>query len=317
MPIPAPFTFAAITAILAGFPAVAGVEAGIEAGVETATDFDISELIDVFSARVVHTSGMEFNELARGEADFTTAGFFALLGRSEFAPDWQWIPAFRYQLSNLDLEAAPFGANPAAPRLSHDLHQLSLDQFILHTPAGSRWLHGAYLSTSVNSDFSRLGSRDVGLAVALGSGYRFSDAFTLGLGIYGSNLLNDPFVVPAPVFFWMPAPEWLVSYYGPRFVARRELGENARIGFEAGWNGGWWGVDAFRDDARLEVDSFRAGLYFSRRIAGDAWFELGAGYTFANEIKLFSPGGRDLFPAALGEADPAPYVSLGFSLHRW
>ncbi len=278
---------------------------------------DVSEFIDVLSARVVHTSGMEFNGLTRGEADFTTAGVFALLGRSEFAPDWQWIPAFRYQFSSLDLDAYPFGANPAAPGLDQGLHQITLHNFVLHTPENSRWLHGAYFAAGANSDFGTFDTRHIALSAAFGSGYRFSDCFTIGLGLYGSNLLNDPFVVPAPVFFWLPTEDWLISYYGPRFVARREFGDDVRIGFEAGWNGGWWGTDAFRADSRLEVSSIRAGIYYRHRIAGEAWVEIGAGYTFANEIKLYSPGGRDRFPTALGETDAAPYVSLGFSLHRW
>lgn len=302
------------TATAGPSPSLAGIDPVVPEAVDS---LDIAEFIDVFSTRAVHTSGMEFNELTRGEADFTTAGLFALLGQNKFASDWQWIPAFDYEYARLDVDAYPFGGNPAAPELDRDLHQFTLHNFILNTPSGSRWLHGAYLATGVNSDLSRVGWRDVNLAAAFGSGYRFTDEFTLGLGLYGSNLLNDPFVVPAPVFFWMPTEDWLIAYYGPRFVARRELGENIRVGFEAAWNGGWWGVDSFRTDSRLEVDSARAGLYYRHRIAGDAWIELAAGYTFANEIKIFSPGGRDLYPTALGEADPAPYVSLGFSLHRW
>ena len=281
------------------------------------SDFNFADIIDVLSIRTVHTAGMEFNELTRGEADFTNTGALALLGRSEFGNGWQWFPAFKYQFSRLDLDARPFGLNPAAPSLDRDLHQFTLHNFLLNASSDSRWIHGAYLGAGIQSDLSRVGGRDVNLAAAFGSGYRFTDRFMLGLGVYGSNLLNDPFIVPAPVFFWLPAEDWLISYYGPRFVARREIGDDIQVGIEAGWNGGWWGIDSFGSDSRLEVDSIRAGIYYRQRIAGDAWIELGAGYTFANEIKIFSPGGRDLYPAALGETDPAPYVSLGFSLHRW
>ncbi len=300
-------------------PALAGflVTTASASEPEAVEGLDVTEFIDVLSTRVTHTAGMDFDGPTRGDVDFTTASVFALLGNVELAPGWNWVPALRYQFSSLDMNALPFGANPAAPRLDQGLHGIALDSFLIHAPDGSRWLHGAYLSAGLNSDFSVLDSRDISLAAAIGSGYRFSDELLVGFGVYGSNLLNDPFIVPAPVFFWEPGEDWLVSYYGPRFIARREIGDNIRFGFEAGWNGGWWGIDAFNAESRLEVDSIRAGLYYRHRIAGDAWVEIGAGYTFANEVKIYSPGGRDLFPGIMGEADPAPYVTVGFSVHRW
>lgn len=285
--------------------------------VEETVGVNITDFIDVLSTRAVHTSGMEFNGLTRGDADFTSVGIFALLGLNEFAPDWFWVPAFRYDYSHLDINAAPFGANPAAPALDNDLHRLSLQSFIVNTPDDSKWMHGAYLSAGVSSDFAGVSSRDIDLMMAFGSGYRFTDRFMLGFGVFGSNLLNDPFVIPAAVFFWTPTDDWLISYYGPRFVVRRNFGDNIRFGLEGGWNGGWWGIDAFGSKSRLDVDSLRTGLYYRQRIAGEAWFEIGAGYTFFNEIRILSPGGRDNFPGVLGETDPAPYVSVGFSLRRW
>ena len=297
--------------------AAAATEPLIEEEVAESGGMDIAQFIDVLSTRVVYTPGMDFTGLTPGDADYTNASIFALLGLIEFAPDWNWIPAFNYEYSSLDINPAPFGANPAAPRLDNDFHSISFQSFILNTPDDSKWMHGAYLSTGVNSDFSGVSSRDIDLSLAFGSGYQFTDRFILGFGLYGSNLLNDPFIIPAAVFFWMPTDDWLVSYYGPRFIARREFGDSARLGFEAGWNGGWWGAEAFGSKSRVDVDSFRTGLYYRHRIAGEAWLELAAGYTFFNEITINSPGGRNNFPGILGETDPAPYVSVGFNIRRW
>lgn len=280
-------------------------------------EVDVTDYIDVFSARAVHTFGMEFEAPGAGDVDFSSASIFALLGRYQPAPDWTWVPAFQYEASQLDFSTAPFGLAPGAPTLDQGLHRINFPNVLLYTPEGSRWLHGAFLSPGIASDFGDVDSRDFSLSFAAGSGYRFSDALTVGLGVFGSDLTNDPFIIPGAVFFWTPDENWLISYYGPRFVARRNLGEDAAIGFEGAWNGGWWSTDTFGADTRLEVDSFRAGIYYRHRIAGEAWLEIAAGYTFANEIKVYSPGGRDLFPASLGELDPAPYVSVGFSLHRW
>ena len=277
---------------------------------------DLANYIDVLSTRSVHTSGLDFNELTRGDADFSQSSLFALLGKVGDS-ELTWVPALNYDYSTLDLNAYPFGANPAAPSFDRGLHRISMPNFLIYNPSGSRWFHGAYLAPGLYSEFDDVNSRDFFLSAAIGSGYQFSDCLTVGFGVYASDITNDPFVIPAPVFFWTPNDDWLVAYYGPRFLARRDIGDNHQLGFEAAWNGGSWSVDAFRDDARLDVSSVRTGLYYKFRVAGHVWLELGAGYTFANEVKLRSPGGRDLFPAAYGEADSAPYVSFGISVNRW
>jgi hypothetical protein len=172
----------------------------------------------------------------------------------------------------------------------------------------------------IRSDLGTVDSRDFFLAAAIGSGYRFSDNFMLGLGVYASDLTNAPLFMPAPVFAWTPTEDWLISFYGPRFIARRELGPNVRLGFEASWNGGSWNVDSptpLQDSVRVDMRSFRTGFFYRQRLIGELWGEIGAGYSFANELKVNSPGGRDLFPTAYGSADSAPYFSLGLSLNRW
>jgi len=298
-------------------PAGAGSTEAVESvGEEVAPKLDISQFIDALSVRGYYNGPLDFNELTQGDVEYSQAGLFAFLGVvGGKESNLTWVPAFNYTFSTVDVETAT-----PVPGFDESLHEITFPNFFLYAPDNSRWLHGAYANFGLRSDLGTVNSRDFFLAGAIGSAYQFNEKLTIGFGVYGSDLTNDPFVVAGPVFFWMPTEDWLISYYGPRFIARRELGPNARIGFEAGWNGGSWNVDSpspIQESLRLDIRSIRVGLYYKQRIYGDIWGEIGAGYTFANELKVNSPGGRDLFPTAYGETDGAPYVGLGLSLNRW
>lgn len=278
---------------------------------------DISKYIDVLSFRTTHSSGMDFDGVTPGDIDYTQSSLFALLGKAGDSDGLMWVPALNYEYSSIDINAYPFGVGPLAPKFDDGLHQISLPNFLIYSSPNSNWFHGAYIAPAIYSDFDRIDSRDFFLSAAIGSGYQFNDCLTVGFGVYASDITNDPFLVAAPVFFWTPTEDWLVGYYGPRFVARHDLNDNHVIGLEAAWNGGSWSVDAFNTDMRLDMNSIRAGLYYKYRLAGETWLELGAGYTFANEITLNTPGGTNLFPVTLGDLESAPYVSLGITVNRW
>lgn len=319
MPVPTTKHAVALLALLLPISAVGEDETPAEAlnldELDAVPALDITQFIDVLSVRATYNGPLDFNQLTRGEIDYTQTSLFAILGLVGKDSDLKWVPALNYRYSDLGVETVN-----ALPRFDDSLHELTLANFLVYAPSGSRWIHGLFTNVGLRSDLGTVDSRDLFVAGAIGSGYRFNDCFTLGFGVYASDLTNDPFVVPAPVFFWTPTDEWLISYYGPRFIARREVGDNVRIGFEAGWNGGSWNIDSqipVQDSLRVDLRSVRAGLFYRQRIVGELWGEIGAGYSFANELKVRSPGGRDLFPAAYGETDGAPYFTFGLSVNRW
>ncbi|MBK1826033.1 DUF6268 family outer membrane beta-barrel protein [Haloferula rosea] len=284
--------------------------------VEIGGSMDITPFIDVLTLRGTHTPGMSFNELTRGEMDFTTLNTYAILGvAGGKGSSLTWVPMLNYTYSSLDVSPLT-----PVPGFDESLHEITLPNFLLYNRSGSKWFHGFYNSFGLRSDLGNVDSRDFFLSAAIGSGYQFNEKFALGFGVYASDITNDPFIVPAPVFVWMPTEDWLISYYGPRFIVRKEFGSDIRFGFEAGWNGGNWNVDspiASQDSLRVNLSSFRFGLFYKQRIYGNFWGEVGVGYTVGNELKVNSPGGRDLFPFAYGEADSAPFFSLGLTLNRW
>lgn len=276
---------------------------------------DIVSFIDATSLNATLTPGIGLEGLAGGELDYFQSSLTTFFSPPvEFTENLVWVPMFRYEFTELDPSGTALG--PLTGIFDHSLHQLSIANAIVYD-THSRWYHGLYLEPGLFSDFEQVDSRDFFLSAALASAYRVNDCLLVGVGVYGSDLTNDPWFIGGPGFVWTPDENWLITYYGPRFIARRELGDNLRLGVEAGWNGGKWNIEHRREAYKLEVDSFRVGALAKQRIYGELWAEFAVGYTFTNEVTLSTPGGTEVRPDLLGEADSAPYFSLTLSVNRW
>jgi len=286
----------------------------LEPGAGETPSFDLLSYIDATTAQAVYSPGMDFDN-GNGELDQLRLGLRSFLSQPvRFGGDWYFVPYFRYNYQDLDV-----GTRPAPlDDYGSDLHQFALDLAVVRFDADSPWIYGAFVEPALFSDLSAVGSDDFFLAGAVALGYRFNDCFTLGVGLYGNDLTRDPFIIGGPGFVWTPTPDWLITYYGPRFLARREFGDATRLGFELSTNGGQWNTETGPISTKLELRSWRAGLYWRQRLGeGPVWLTLSAGYTFANEIELSTPGGTELFQNNTGELDGAPYVALGISVNRW
>ncbi len=313
--------FAALALPVSPLAAADHAEA-IEADLDLPPRLDISKFIDATTFGATASHGMDFNELTRGDVDFSEARLWTFLSKPiDLGGDWSLLPSLNYTFSRLETDVSPLTPGPLPPRFDESLHEVSLPTIFYHSSRGSRWYYGAYVEPAIRSDFSSVDSRDFFLSAALAAAYQVNDCLVVGFGVYASDITNDPFLVAGPGFVWTPTPDWLVTYYGPKFIARREFGERHRLGFEAAWNGGQWNVDTpgffGSQSAKLDYSSIRAGFYWKYNLVSELWLELGAGMTFGNELRLESPGGRDQYPLAYGEMDGAPYVSLGLSVNRW
>ena len=277
---------------------------------------DLARLVPAGSARLESTTGLDFDGLTPGEVDITSLSLFSRLDPVMIGDRLQWLPTFSYELTAFDFESRPFGLAPGAPDLEDSMHRISFANYFLWQP-DDRWFHGLMISPEIRSSFDHLNARDLSLSAALGSGYRFNERLIIGFGIYAEDLGNDPWLIAGPAFLWTPDEKWSVSFFGPRFTARHHFSDDSNLAFEAGWNGGQWSVDAFGQDAKLDLDSTRAGLVYRHRIQGGWWLEAAAGMTFGNDLRVLSAGGRDLFPAVMGETGAAPYVRVGVSLMNW
>ncbi|GAA5482254.1 DUF6268 family outer membrane beta-barrel protein [Haloferula sargassicola] len=278
-------------------------------------ELDISAYVNVASLRATHTFGMDFDQ-GIGSMDFTNVGAFSLLGQFHAPGGFTYIPALTYDFSHFNLENAPPGLSLAAPDLEDPLHRVDLYNFLIKQ-TDSGWIYGAMLTPGIHSSFEDLNSRDLFLSAAVAVGYRFSDSLLGGLMVYGSDLTNDPTVLVSPAFLWEINDDWTTFFYGTRFVLRRSFGEDRSIGVEAAYNGGHWSTKFAGQDAQLDFASTRAGLVYRQRLGADVWFDLSAGYTFGNELRFRSAGGRDIITPGLGDASGAPYVRLGLTVGSW
>ncbi|MGB6223424.1 DUF6268 family outer membrane beta-barrel protein [Haloferula sp.] len=279
-------------------------------------EFDISRFIDVLNFRAVYSSGMELDN-SPVEFDFTELSLAAFLTKPlKLGGDWSAIAYLNFEASQFEFDGNP-PIGTVIDDIESDLYRIGVPIVVLNTSANSPWSYGAWISPSISSDFDHVDSDDFFLDVAIAAAYQVNDKLLVGGGVFASDILHDPFVIPGIGFVWTPREDWLVSFYGPRFVARRDINDRNQIGFEITNNGGLWNIDSGNASRRLDFSSWRSGLYYRYNVAGEIWLHAAAGFTFANELQVQTRDGTDLFPNQLGDADPSPYVSLGISLARW
>ncbi|MBB5353736.1 hypothetical protein HNR46_003997 [Haloferula luteola] len=300
-----------IPLLIAGTALVAPLEA-------TPTDdtLKIADYVNVASLRVTHSFGMDFDSPGQGDLDFTNLGAFAMLGQVDLPGGLTWLPALSYDLSHLELDGAHPALSRLVPSLERPLHRIDFYNFLIGQGSDG-WLYGMMITPGIHSSMDDIGSDDFFLSAAAGVGYRFSESLILGLGIYGSDLANDPSFFVGPGFLWEIDENWSSFFYGTRFVLRRQLGDDRSIGVEGAWNGGEWATEYAGRDAQLEFDSIRAGLTFRQRLFDDVWLDLAAGVTFGNELSFTTDDGRGIHAPGVGEAEASPYVRLGVTVGSW
>lgn len=304
---------AASISLLAG-PAFAGSPAPITT---TTSESSVSEanplsFFDAFRVSGYGNFGMEFDNSAV-ELDAYQAELFTFLSKPITFGDFSLLPAFRYEGTFLRYD----GASPFFPVGDEDLHSLELQLYMLHMKQGSPWIYGAWIQPSLSTDFDHINSDDIFLDLAVGVGYKFSERLYVGAGAAGLDLFGDASLMPGVGFIWMPTDDIMVRFLGPAFVAEWEATEDWKFGLDVRSAGGVWNIDDKNQSRTLDFTSWRAGLHAQRRLFDTWWLEGGAGFTFANEIELKTPGGLGLYENALGDLDEGVYGYLAVKKAVW
>lgn len=280
------------------------------------TEFDISQFIDVLTVRAKYSSGMDLDN-SPAEFDFTELDLLAFVTQPiKLGGDWSGIAYLDFRASRFEFDGDPL-IGPVVNDLESDLYRVGLPIVLYHNAPGSRWTYGAWISPALSSDFDHINSDDFFLDAAVAVAYQVNERLVVGGGIYASDTLEDSYVIPGVGFAWTPNDDWLVSFYGPRFVARRDINQSNQLGFEVSTNGGTWNVDSNNNSLKLNLRSWRTGLFYRYNITGELWLQAAVGYTFANKLDLQTRDGVDLFPNQLGEAGGSPYAFIGLSVARW
>ncbi|MEM1083633.1 MAG: DUF6268 family outer membrane beta-barrel protein [Verrucomicrobiota bacterium] len=288
----------------------------ISPGLSPGEGFSIADFIDATTLSGRQVGGMDLDN-SPADFDFTEYRFTSFFTKPiNLWGDWQLMPWLDLRASQFD-----FGGNPLIGSLRDDietdLFHIGLPMALYHFSEGSRWAYGAFVNPTLSSDFDHVNSDDFFLDAALAFAYQWNDCLWVGAGIYVGDMLDDPFFIGGAGFIWVPDDNWLVSFYGPRFVARRDLGERHQLGFEVSTNGGDWNVDAGNISSKVEFNSWRGGLFYRYNLTGELWLKLGGGMTFGNELNFSTREGTGLFQNRLGEADAAPYAFVSLSMARW
>lgn len=280
------------------------------------TEFDISRYIDALSLRAKYSSGMDLDN-SPAEFDFTEISLLAFITKPiRLGGNWSAIAYLDFRASKLDFDGSPL-IGTVVDDLETDLYRVGLPFALYHNAPGSRWTYGAWVSPAISSDFDHIDSEDFFLDAAVAVAYQVNEKLVVGAGVYASDTLEDASIYPGIGFAWTPNDDWLLTFYGPRFIARRDINDRNQIGCEVSSNGGTWNIDAKNISTKLNLRSWRTGIYYRYNITGELWLQAAAGYTFANKLDLQTRGGVDLFPTQLGDASGAPYAFVGLSVARW
>lgn len=221
------------------------------------------------------------------------------------------IPSFEYQLTSLDFD----GVSSGFPINDEDLHSLSLSTYVLSMRDDTPWVWGVFGQAKMNSDFQHVDGDDFTFDIAGTVGYRFSKSFVIGVGGAVTNLNGNDRFIPGVNFDWIVSDSLRVGAYGSVFLATYKISDDWLLNLRGDSGGGIWNITDDNGKSRsIDLTSYNLSLIGSRRITGDFWFNIGGGFTFANEIELTRTGGDKLYTE---DMDGGLFGTVSVSLRAW
>ena len=221
------------------------------------------------------------------------------------------IPMFAYGITQLN-----FSIPSALPIEEESLHSASLSAIFLENFGNSPWLAVAWMRAELATDYQGIAAEDLTFDVSLGLSYRFSDAFTLGVGFVITNLNGREQIFPGLNFNWQPNEKLAIGNVGPNLFIRYVVNDSWFLSTEGTPGGGNWNInDAAGQSRTLELDSYWISLNTNHRIYRSLWLSAGIGYTLGNEISIH--GNHTGSPSFSREMQGAPMAQISLSLATW
>ncbi|MGE9267456.1 MAG: DUF6268 family outer membrane beta-barrel protein [Verrucomicrobiales bacterium] len=280
----------------------------------TGAAIDFEKLIPATTLRIDQNFTSDFDR--GGELGSTQARLRSFTNQPlRFGDDWVLVNYLQYDFTRLDLAgASPFAA--LSDELEGGLHRLALPLTLIHAPAESHWMSGLWLNPTFASGTSGLDADQFFLDLGAGFSYKYSENLMLGLGLYASDFTEDFGLVIGPGFVWTPGDDWLVSYFGPRFLTRYSFSEKTQLGFEIATRGGRWAIEDGGQSRKLNLRNWQSGLYLRHNFHEELWLQLGAGYSFARQLEVSERNGDDL-AGGKQDLDGSPYFYLSLDIASW
>lgn len=171
-------------------------------------------------------------------------------------------------------------------------------------------------SALMSTDFDTVTSHCVQIGARGGISHRFSDRFSMQLGVYYSPQLSSCPVLPIIGFRYQVDDRWYIQLDSMRLRAINKVNDSFSWGPFVGISAGSWNVKHERRDTRLSMISGIAGL--QGNIALGKWGKYTptltgeVGCAFANNFQYRNATGRHKRESV--NADPGLYVQLGVKL---
>lgn len=266
---------------------------------------------DVARVAVSQAGGMDLGN-GQGDLEITQLSIRSFLCRPISPTDGLFIvPLASYELTHLNLDPSP----AAFPFHDEDLHSLTLSGAAISMREGSPWIHGGWARAELATDFQTVTGDDFTFDLAGGAAYRLNARFTLGVGAALLNLNGDTSFYPGIGFDWIASDQLRIGLYGPTLLAAYAVNDDWLFTLRGDTAGGIWNItDGAGTSRSIDLTSYRAGLYASRRLHGELWLTAGAGATVGNQLDYTTPHGSKLSGL---DPDTGVFGVIGLRLKAW
>jgi Domain of unknown function (DUF6268) len=181
--------------------------------------------------------------------------------------------------------------------------------------AHSPWMFGAWAEAGLASDFQDLRSHDFKVDFAVGSGYRFSETLSVGLGAAFTDLPGEADFKPGIGLDWKIDGRFRVAICGPVCALTYSPDPDWQFSLQGDSAGEIWNINDNEDRSRyLQLSSYKLGLFANRRITDQVQLAAGVGVTFSNEIELFRSNGDTVVDQRL---DRGFFGQIGLIIAAW
>ena len=246
--------------------------------------------LDGTMAAFTHTGNMNFDQVP-GSLELTRLEVRALFPQSVLPGNgWTIQPVFDFEASILQFKQVRTSVF-ADPQTLHSFNVypsvIDIGALALSIHDDSPWIYGAWADAHLATDFRHASYSDLSYQFAGGTGYRFNDRFTLGIGGALTNPDGQMKFHPGIGLEWIVNEQFQVGGCGPAWFVTYHPDVDWQLSLRGDSADEFWNISDNRGrPLSIDLSSYQIGIFASRRLTGHFWLQAGAGVTIANEFQL-------------------------------
>lgn len=269
-------------------------------------------------AAFTHVGNMNFDRLPGG-LEITRFEIRSLLTEPLSPADrWTIQPVFDCQATILRFNQVPTSIffDPESLH-SFNVYPTVMDFGVLALSISddSPWIHGMWGDAHLATDFWHLVGKNLTYQLAGGTGYRFNENFTFGIGGAITQPNRQVEFHPGIGLDWIISDQIHVGACGPAWFANYQPDEDWQLSLRGDSASEFWNISDNRGrPLSINLSSYQIGLFASRRLTGQLWFRAGAGVTVANEFQLNDSHGDKIVRRGL---DSGLFGQISLTIGLW